>query len=183
MISFTLFLILWTSVSIAQQPMSGNETASKKQKIQTDSINNSGSLWGFGGNNDGSLGDGTNKPKTLPIKLGDEYIWKMIVSGYNNTLAIRNDGTMWGAGANGHGELGIGSKTPSNKFVQIGNDNDWKTVVNYDFHTMAIKNDGTLWSWGSNSSGELGDSTINFNNIVLEPHSVEPKNWKDVKID
>jgi alpha-tubulin suppressor-like RCC1 family protein len=132
----------------------------------TVAIKTDGTLWAWGSNDSGQLGDGTTISKSSPIQVSSLTDWKQIVSGYNMTAAIKTDGTLWtwgygGADAygGGTGQLGDGTIVSKSSPVQIGLLTNWKLVA-CGFHmSTAIKTDGTLWTWGDNYYGQLGDGT------------------------
>ncbi len=119
-----------------------------------------GTLWGWGENGAGEVGDWTDVDKWSPVQVGTATNWKSVSSGDASTLAIRTDGTLWAWGANGNGYLGDGTTTERWTPVQIGTDTDWKQVSIGASHTLAVKSNGTLWSWGSDGAGQLGNGAV-----------------------
>ncbi len=119
-----------------------------------------GTLWAWGVNGNGQLGDGTTTTRLAPVQIGTAT-WVEVAVGNQNALAIRSDGTLWAWGLNSSGQLGDGTTTQRLSPVQIGTDNRWTSVAGYN-HTLATKSDGSLWAWGSGFYGQLGDgaSTI-----------------------
>jgi alpha-tubulin suppressor-like RCC1 family protein len=139
-------------------------------------IKNDGTLWAWGSNDAGQLGDGTKLKRNIPNQIGASADWKIISAGNSHSMAIKNDGTLWGWGFNGFGGLGDGSGIDRNIPNQIGASTDWKTVSAGYSQTVAIKNDGSLWAWGSNGAGQLGDGTIVYK---LSPIRIgNETNWK-----
>ena len=122
--------------------------------IKTDST-----LWAWGYNNFGALGDGTFSDKLSPVQIGVSKNWKSISGGYDHSLAIKNDGTLWAWGNNNYGQLGDSTHTMSNVPIQVGSENNWKFISAGISYSFAIKNDGTLWAWGDNFYYQLGDGT------------------------
>ena len=116
-----------------------------------------GTLWMWGDNTFGRVGDGTNAHRYSPVKIGMET-WQYVNSTGYTTAAIKSDGTLWSWGNNSHGVLGDGTTTNRNTPAQIGTANNWKSVV-VDQHCLGIKSDGTLWAWGFNGSGQVGDGS------------------------
>ena len=118
-----------------------------------------GSLWTWGANHYGQIGDGTALDRLSPFPMGTGAQWKDIAAGKFYTLAVRSDGTLWAWGSNSYGQLGDGTATDRHAPVQIGTDSDWASVAAGTVHALALKTNGTLWAWGRNSAGQLGDGT------------------------
>ena len=117
------------------------------------------SLWGWGVNWIGQLGDGINENRFSPVWIMDDVA--AVSAGINHVMAIRTDGSLWGWGCNRFGQLGNGITTG----MGIPNPTPVKIMDNVSVvsagasHTMAITTDGSLWAWGANESGQLGDGT------------------------
>jgi alpha-tubulin suppressor-like RCC1 family protein len=118
-----------------------------------------GSLWAWGTNSEGQLGDGTTEKKDIPVRIGEDNKWVAISAGLKHSLALKSDGTLWAWGNNSHGQLGDGSTKNRTGPVRIGKDTKWVAVEAGDDHSVGLKSDGTLWAWGRNSNGQLGDGT------------------------
>lgn len=127
----------------------------------TAAIKNDGTLWLWGRNTNGQLGDGTTTNRSSPVQtIAGGNNWKLVNCGDYHTAAIKTDGTLWLWGAGGQGRLGHGTTQSRSSPVQtIAGGNDWYLVSCGIYHTAAIKKNGSLWTWGSNSSGQLGDGT------------------------
>ena len=120
--------------------------------IQTD-----GTLWAWGFNWNGRLGDGTEATHNHPVKILDNVVYVASSLEGGHTMAIRADGSLWGWGFNGSGQLGDG--TTSTRFAPVrimGGVADVSVGAHY---TMAVRTDGSLWGWGSNRRGLLGIGT------------------------
>ena len=118
-------------------------------------IKTDGSLWTWGSNGFGQLGDGTNEDKNTPVKIMDGV--SAVEAGSWHTMAIKMDGSLWAWGRNVSGQLGDGSNDNVNAPIKIMD--DVLAVSAGDEHTIVIKTDGSLWAWGGNSDGQLGDGT------------------------
>ena len=119
-------------------------------------------LWGWGWNEYGQLGNGTSTTTMVPVQIGTDADWVAVTCGYHQTLAIKANGTLWGTGSNAYGALGDGTGVSKNAFVQIGTDTDWRCIDIGNYQAHAIKKNGTLWGWGGNFSGQVGiGNTIN----------------------
>jgi len=120
-------------------------------------LKNDGTVWAWGWNGNGELGDGTTTNRSIPTQVNINDV-KGIATGTNNVFALKNDGTVWAWGWNGNGQLGDGTTTLRLIPTQIDITNV-KEIVCGIRHTVALKNDGTVWAWGSNQYGQLGDET------------------------
>jgi len=67
-----------------------------------------GSLWCWGSNGFGQLGDGTNEARDIPTRIGSALNWAAIAAGKYHTCAIETDGSLWCWGSNYSGQLGNG---------------------------------------------------------------------------
>ncbi len=138
-------------------------------------IKSDGSLWTWGDNQYGQLGDSGAGVRYSPAQIGTSKDWKQLSTGRSHTLGLKTDGSLWAWGDNRYGQLGIGSLKGRYKPVRVGTANDWVFIASGDDFSLAIKSDGTLWSWGLNNKGQLGDGSIT---LKMSPVKVgTAKNW------
>jgi len=126
-------------------------------------IKTDGTLWAWGSNSFGEIGDGTTISKNTPVQIGNQTNWLSVAVGENHSLAIKSDGTLWSWGLNNYGQLGDGTFINKSIPTQITtNGNFWTTIAAGYFHSLAINSNGVLVAWGNNSDGQLGlTNTIN----------------------
>ena len=141
----------------------------------TSAIKTDGTLWSWGLNANGQLGDNSSFPKSSPVQtISGGTNWKQVSISGPSTFAIKTDGTLWCWGQNNNGELADNTITHRSSPVQtISGGTNWKQVS----CSVAIKTDGTLWIWGSNDGGQLGDNTTTHRSSPIQTVS-GGTNWK-----
>ncbi len=137
-----------------------------------------GSLWTWGLNSYGQLGNGSSASCRTPVMVGRGTNWARVAVGGAHTLALENDGFLWAWGANGTGQLGNGSNQHAYAPVKIMPESRWKEIAAGKSHSLGIQVDGSLWAWGRNAEGQLGDGTRASCNVPM-PVGNE-KDWKCV---
>jgi alpha-tubulin suppressor-like RCC1 family protein len=111
-------------------------------------IKNDGTLWAWGSNQSGQLGDGTTNNVSVPEQIGTATNWMEITSGNQSSYGITSDGKLWAWGYNSAGQLGDGTANNSLVPEHIGTGSNWAAVAAGESDCFAIRADGTLWGWG-----------------------------------
>ena len=148
-------------------------------------IKNDGTLWCWGNNTSGQLGDNTLTKRSSPVQtVAFGTNWKQVSAGgtdtYQNSAAIKTDGTLWCWGSNASGQIGDNTITSRSSPVQtIAFGTNWKQAACGALYMAAVKNDGTLWCWGVNSNGCLGDNTTLSKSSPVQTVTFA-SNWKQV---
>jgi alpha-tubulin suppressor-like RCC1 family protein len=118
-----------------------------------------GTVWAWGRNSGGQLGDGTTVDRASPVQGAGLTEALELAGGWDHSLALRADGTVWAWGANYSGPLGNGTMAPSLTATQVpGLAGIVAIRANYA-QSFAVAGNVTLWAWGDNSYGQLGDGT------------------------
>jgi alpha-tubulin suppressor-like RCC1 family protein/subtilisin family serine protease len=120
-----------------------------------------GTVWAWGANNWGQLGDGTKTNRFAPVAvLNLSNVTALAVNAPTaiHTLALMSNSTVWAWGDNTRGKLGDGTQNASKIPIQTGLSNVTAVAAGYN-HTVALKRDSTVWTVGGNYYGQLGDGT------------------------
>lgn len=136
-----------------------------------------GSLWAWGFNQNGQLGDGTSVDKLVPTKIGTGK-WLYVAAGKAHSLGIDDKGALWAWGRNFNGQLGDGTVLPRLAPVKIGTDT-WTAVAAGDIHSLGRRSDGALMAWGGNITGQLGNGSASAT-AVTAPVRIGTQSWASV---
>ncbi len=122
-------------------------------------LKSDGTVWTWGVNQHGELGDGTTTDRTTPVQVSGLNNVISIGAGGNHNMALKSDGTVWTWGDNEYGQLGNGTTTRRLTPVQVSGLNNVVAIASGGKYSMALKSDGTVWTWGDNEYGQLGNGT------------------------
>jgi len=132
-----------------------------------------GTVWAWGNNTSGRLGDGTTTQRTAPVQVQGITNATQIAAGGEHTIALRSDNTVWAWGANNMGQLGDGngavgvvSATP----VQVEAFGTVSSISAGLSHNAAVRSDAAVWAWGANANGQLGDNTTTARTSPVQVH-------------
>ena len=114
-------------------------------------LKSDGTVWAWGENNDGQLGNGNTTNSSVPVQVGSFTGGTAIAAGGGQSLAVKSGGTVWAWGNNAVGQLGNGTATNSNTAIQTSGLTGGVSVAAGLNFSLALKNDGTVWAWGSNA--------------------------------
>jgi alpha-tubulin suppressor-like RCC1 family protein len=145
-------------------------------RIHSAAIKQDGTLWTWGGNEDGQLGDGSNTRRPQPVMTGTDRDWFTVSSGAYHTLAVKQNGELWAWGINSHGQLGAVGNGDRRRPLLSGSETDWLAVSANGLFSIALKRDGSLWGWGDNSFNQLDHQ----NSFLPVPTRIGTDEWSSV---
>jgi|GEM_PF-4078743 len=118
-----------------------------------------GTVWAWGYNASGELGDGSNVHRFTPVQVIGVSNVVAVAAGAIHTVALRSDGSVWSWGFNENGQLGDGTMESRSVPGEVWLMPEAAAVDSHGDHTVALMRDGTVWAWGRNNWGQLGDGT------------------------
>ena len=139
-----------------------------------------GTVWTWGSNSNGQLGDNTNTDNPSPAQvLLLTGVYMAVSAGYDHTVVLKNDGTVWTWGGNFYGQLGLGTS---------GAGTDVKVPIQLNVYGVAAVSAGTqftmaliftpvYWTgtvvtWGHNNVGQLGNGITDSTSISAIPINI-----------
>lgn len=112
-------------------------------------IKSDGSLWAWGFNDNGQIGNNSTSWAPAPVQVISGNV-SSVTSTNSTTFAIKSDGSLWGWGNNASGQVGNGSTTTQKTPLQIIASGVQKVIQPISTNTTYIlKTDGTLWGMGA----------------------------------
>ncbi len=123
-------------------------------------LRSDGTVWAWGWNGYGQLGDGTTSPRLRPVPVPGLTGVVAVAGGAFHSLALKADGTVWAWGWNPFGQLGDGTLAQRTSPVRVPGLTGVTAVSGGTLHSLAVKADGSVWAWGWNGVGQLGDGTV-----------------------
>lgn len=150
------------SAALPQYTKKMSSAGSDTNSLHTCHIRSDGTMWCWGVEHAGELGNGGGLTDTAgaPVRVTDPGPWMSVTTGIDTTCGIKTDGTAWCWGSDSSGQLGNGATagsqaTPSP--VSVADTIPWiQLSAGYD-STCGIKADGSAFCWGADSGGQLGN--------------------------
>lgn len=170
-------------------------------------IKSDGSLWAWGNNGSGQLGNGSQLDEHVPVRIGAAATWRASAAGASSTGAIMTDDSLWtwGEGTTSphrvdwdFGWRKVSSSDSSFRILaikangslweltslagtpaQIGSATNWSSVSMGRDHIVATRSDGTLWAWRDNQYGALGVAGLDYSDFPTSPLQVNLQGSSD----
>jgi alpha-tubulin suppressor-like RCC1 family protein len=119
-----------------------------------------GTLWGWGTNTNGQVGNGSTTDVTTPVQVLTNVA--SVSARATRSLALKTDGTVWAWG-----------QSVANAPTQVASLTSVRAIAQGSTHALALKQDGTVWAWGENGNGQLGNnSTSNSLTTSVQVHGL-----------
>ena len=135
------------------------------QFLHSFALRSDGTLWAWGVNYYGRLGDGTTTDRLASVQVSGLVGVTAVAAGFEHSIALKSDGTVWAWGYNAYGMLGDGSTIDSLTPVQVklSDGSPFTGVIDISaggYRSFALKPDGKLWVWGTGQLGDGSNTTV-----------------------
>lgn len=147
----------------------------KSGSMSSAALKGGGTLWTWGRNNFGQLGQGDLIERDVPTQVGADTNWTDVDVGESHMLALKSNGTLWSTGLNVSGALGQGDHGPGtdrNVLTQVGVETNWAKIYAGEYYSYAMKSNGTIWATGDNDDGQLGQGDNNNLDVFTQVGSL-----------
>ena len=153
-------------------------------------VKSDGTVWCWGANGYGQLGDGTTTDRPFPVQVKKDPSSFLdgivdVSAGAYQTCALAANGTVWCWGRNDYGQIGSGSSEeyvvyPEQvRTVEGSALTDVSEISEGCYHFCALTNNGTVWCWGHNGYGQIGDGTTTQRNLAVNIGFSADRLWSD----
>lgn len=139
-------------------------------------LKENGTVWAWGNNKYGQLGNGTTEQSGIPQKISELENIVHIYAGATFAFAINHRGEVFAWGDNRYAQLGDGTTTQRTKPVRITSLTNIKKISAGYYHTVALKNDGTVYFWGN---PKMNTNVYGYE-FERRPIEIDIKNIKDI---
>jgi alpha-tubulin suppressor-like RCC1 family protein len=129
-------------------------------------LKTNGTLWSWGYNSVGQLGQGNTTNLNVPTQVGTASNWAAIDAGAEHALALDNGGFLFAWGNNTFGQFGNGNNTSGLSPAPSTTSMWMKISAGFD-HSLLLDPSGNMFAMGDNSQGELGDGTNTSSNVPI----------------
>ena len=134
-----------------------------------------GYAWGWGTNDNGSLGNNTANSASSPVSVvgGLSFIDLDVSADY--TIALDTSSYAWAWGNNTSGQLGDNTTTSRSSPVSVVGNKQFISVITSKLDgsynaTIALDTSSYAWAWGYNNDGEFGNGTTTGSSSPISVH-------------
>jgi alpha-tubulin suppressor-like RCC1 family protein len=149
--------VYYVNVTLREPSLTGNFIDIKTADFHSLALKSDGTLYGFGENEFGQLGDGTREPRNKPVQVKGIANVIDFDTSISHSAAVTSDGSVWVWGLNDYGQLSSENNSDILTPVKVSGLQDIAKVRTGNRFNIALDNSGLVWVWGYNSKGQLED--------------------------
>ena len=121
-------------------------------------VKSDGTVWAFGLNNNGQIGDNTLTTRKSPQQVSGLTGIQAVVAGGVHSMAMTSGGGLYVWGDNLYGQVGDATTTDRKTPVLLALSNV-AAISAGEFHSLALTTNGDVYAWGRNQYGQIGNAT------------------------
>jgi alpha-tubulin suppressor-like RCC1 family protein len=141
-------------------------------------VKGDGTLWAWGHNGAGQLGDNTNDQHTSPVQASGITDVIAVAAGSGHSVALTSAGEVWTTGPANTAATGHGENTPNLRvFTKLAGLSSIVRIDAVDTKTGVVATDGSVWTFGQNGNGQLGNG-LTTTGYVPGQIAGPDMNWK-----
>ena len=145
--------------------------------IHSLALKSDGTVWAFGNNGSGQLGNGLTSDSCTPVQVLINSTTALtnvveIGAGAAHSIARKSDGSVWAWGSNLYGQIGDGTNTDRHYAVQVSGVSSAIGIASGAYHNLALISGGSVKSWGRNNFGQLGNNSTSDSNSAVNVSSL-----------
>lgn len=118
-------------------------------------LTSSGTVYTWGINTSGQMGDNTIVTKSSPVLVVGTQTFVSVVAGDNHMLGLTSSATLYAWGLNSNGQLGIGNVLSASSPTLVLGGVSFASVVAGTGFSAGLDVSGKLYVWGKNNFGQL----------------------------
>lgn len=159
--------VYYVNVQLKQAVASSGFIDIKTSNAHSLALKNDGTLYGFGENNFGQLGDGTLETRLTPVQVSSITDVVDFDTSSSHSIAVTGDGSVWVWGLNDYGQLKESDHKDILAPIKVEGLPYIQEVRAGNRYSLVLDRHGKVWMFGYNQSGQFGDET--------EEYSLKPR--------
>ncbi|MDP9936889.1 alpha-tubulin suppressor-like RCC1 family protein [Paenarthrobacter nicotinovorans] len=133
-------------------------------------IRSDGTLFAWGSNLDGQLGNGTTTDSVIPVQVVGLSNVKKIRTNGSSAIALTTDGSLWSWGYEWDA---LGYARPASHQVSPRKISGLSGITDIAYNEQAstayaLGESGTVWAWGDGQQGKLGNGSMTGSSVPVQ---------------
>jgi alpha-tubulin suppressor-like RCC1 family protein len=120
-------------------------------------VTTTGTGYCWGGNSNGTVGDGSTTQRTTPTLVSGGYTWQTIQVGWIDVCGLTTSGAIYCWGNNSAGEGGAGNTTQHSSPTLVTGGYTWASLSVGDQSACGVTTSNVGYCWGANWNGQIGN--------------------------
>jgi alpha-tubulin suppressor-like RCC1 family protein len=167
----------YVNVTLKEPSLNGSFIDIKTADFHSLVLKNDGTLYSFGENDFGQLGDGTTETRNKPVQVKGLANVIDFDTSNSHSAAVTSDGSVWVWGLNDYGQLNSGSRSEVLTPIKVNGLYNIAKIRVGNRYNLALDRNGIVWFFGYNSKGQIYDEP---EDAIMKPMKI--KELSDIEI-